>query len=48
MTVDSEDCGYVVYSYCTCEGSPHAGERCPYEFTDECPVFKQPIYNKNF
>ena len=41
MTVDSEDCGYVVYSFCTCEELPHAGEECPYELVDECPVHNE-------
>lgn len=41
MTVDSEDCGYVVYSYCTCEESLCAGEPCPYELIWECPVHNE-------
>jgi len=43
VTVDSEDYGYLLYSYCTCEESPHASERCPYEFVDECLVHNEEI-----
>lgn len=43
MTVNSEDCGYVLYSYCTCEKSPYASERCSYEFVDECPLHNEEV-----
>jgi len=38
MSVDSDDCCYVVYTYCTCEEMPCAGDVCPYESIDDCPI----------
>lgn len=38
MTVDADNCGYICYSFCTCDESDYAGEICPFKNIDDCPV----------
>lgn len=43
MSVSSDDCGYIYWNVCTCDESEHAGEGCPYNSINACPVHNEDL-----